>query len=104
MFLTMYRDREIFNEAIDLGVSVYVLKDNSPDEIREVLLAAADGRTWLSPMNHVPGNARAVGTVDGCAFPACIQHPWAWFGKFMGLEPHAVVASRLQRGRPKIQS
>ena len=38
-------------------------------------------------MNHVPANARAVGTVDGCAFPACIQHAWAWLGKFMGLNP-----------------
>jgi DNA-binding NarL/FixJ family response regulator len=48
VFLTMYRDREIFDEAIDLGVRVYVLKDNSPDEIREALLAAAEGRSWFS--------------------------------------------------------
>ena len=48
VFLTMYRDREIFDEAIDLGVRVYVLKDNTPDEIREALLAAADGRSWFS--------------------------------------------------------
>jgi len=36
------------DEVIDLGVSVYVLKDNSPDEIRAALLAAADGRSWFS--------------------------------------------------------
>ena len=36
------------DEVIDLGVSVYVLKDNSPDAIRAALLAAADGRSWFS--------------------------------------------------------
>ncbi len=31
IFLTMYKDEDMFNEAIDIGASVHVLKENAVD-------------------------------------------------------------------------
>jgi len=49
VFLTMYRDPDIFNEAVDLGVKGYVLKDSSSGEICQAILAVGKGNTWYSP-------------------------------------------------------
>lgn len=48
VFLTMYRDEEIFNAAMDLGVKAYVLKENAADDILKALEKVADGGMFIS--------------------------------------------------------
>jgi DNA-binding NarL/FixJ family response regulator len=49
VFLTMYRDEEIFNEALDLGALGYVLKDCATTDIIGAIRAAAAGQPYISP-------------------------------------------------------
>jgi DNA-binding NarL/FixJ family response regulator len=49
IILTMYREEDMFNEAMDLGVLGYVLKDSAADDILHCIRAVADGRHYLSP-------------------------------------------------------
>jgi len=48
VFLTMHRDEDLFNEAMDLGVKGYVLKDSAAQEIVEAVRAVAQGRPYIS--------------------------------------------------------
>jgi len=50
IILTMYREEDMFNEAMDLGVLGYVLKDSAADDILHCIRAVADGRHYLSPV------------------------------------------------------
>jgi DNA-binding NarL/FixJ family response regulator len=47
--LTMHREEDIFNEALDLGILGYVLKDSAAEDILAALRAVAAGRHYLSP-------------------------------------------------------
>lgn len=49
VFLTMYRDEEMFNEALDLGALGYVLKDSAMTDITGAIRAAANGQPFISP-------------------------------------------------------
>lgn len=49
IFLTMYKDEAMFNNAMDIGVKGYVLKENTVTEILECLKAVLAGRHYLSP-------------------------------------------------------
>lgn len=49
VFLTMNKDAETCNQALDLGVKGYVLKDNAVADIVNSLLAVAAGDHYLSP-------------------------------------------------------
>jgi DNA-binding NarL/FixJ family response regulator len=49
VFLTMYRDEEMFNEALDLGALGYVLKDSATTDIVGAIHAAAKGQPYISP-------------------------------------------------------
>ena len=49
IILTMHREEDLFNEAMDLGVLGYVLKDSAADDILHCIRAVADGRHYLSP-------------------------------------------------------
>lgn len=49
VFLTMYRDEEMFNEALDLGALGYVLKDSAMTDITGAIRAAASGQPFISP-------------------------------------------------------
>lgn len=49
VFLTMYRDPDIFKEAVNLGVKGFVLKDSTSSEIAAAILAVSSGQTWYSP-------------------------------------------------------
>ena len=61
VFLTMHREEDLFNEALDLGVKGYVLKDSAAADIRNAVHAVADGKPYFSPalsdlmMNRVAG-------------------------------------------------
>jgi DNA-binding NarL/FixJ family response regulator len=47
--LTMYREEDMFNEAMDLGVRGYVLKENAVQDIVGAIHAVAEGRYYISP-------------------------------------------------------
>lgn len=49
IFLTIYRDEEALNEAIELGASGYVLKDSAVNEIITGIRAVAAGYNYISP-------------------------------------------------------
>jgi DNA-binding NarL/FixJ family response regulator len=49
VMLTMYADEEIFNEALDLGVTGYVLKENAATDIINSVHSAAAGQYYISP-------------------------------------------------------
>ena len=48
IFLTMHKDKNLFNKALDLGVKGYVLKDGVLDEIVEAVNAVAAGTPFVS--------------------------------------------------------
>jgi DNA-binding NarL/FixJ family response regulator len=48
IFLTMHKDKNLFNKALDLGAKGYVLKDSALDEIVDALNAVALGRPFVS--------------------------------------------------------
>lgn len=49
IFLTMYKDEGLFNQAIDLGAKGYVLKDSALADIVHAIRAAASGKNFISP-------------------------------------------------------
>lgn len=49
IFLTMYKDEGLFNQAIDLGVKGYILKDSAIADIVDAIKAAAKGENFISP-------------------------------------------------------
>lgn len=48
VILSMHQCESFFNEAINLGVSGFVLKENAVTEVILALNAAVQGRTWFS--------------------------------------------------------
>lgn len=48
VILTMYKDEDVFNAAIDTGVKGYVLKENAGDDIITALRSVAEGGTFFS--------------------------------------------------------
>jgi DNA-binding NarL/FixJ family response regulator len=48
VFLTMYKDEGLFNQAFDLGVKGYVLKDSAITDIVASIKAAAAGEHFIS--------------------------------------------------------
>ena len=49
VILTMYKEEETFNRALDYGVKGYVLKENAVEDILDTLTAVARGGYHLSP-------------------------------------------------------
>jgi DNA-binding NarL/FixJ family response regulator len=49
IFLTMHTGEDIFNEALDLGVRGYVVKDSAVTEITGCLRAVLSGKHFISP-------------------------------------------------------
>jgi len=49
VFLTMYKDEEMFNEAMDLGAKGYVLKSSALTDIVDCLRAVYSGQHYISP-------------------------------------------------------
>jgi DNA-binding NarL/FixJ family response regulator len=49
VFLTMHKDEELFNGAMNLGVRGYVLKESAFSELVESIKAVAAGRNFISP-------------------------------------------------------
>ena len=49
VILTMHKRERIFNAALDLGVSAYILKDDAVADIVEAVHKAAAGGSYISP-------------------------------------------------------
>ncbi len=49
IILTMYKEEETFNRALDVGVKGFVLKENAAQDILNGLAAVAAGDHYLSP-------------------------------------------------------
>ncbi len=49
VFLTMYKEEDMFNEAMDLGVRGYVLKESAVSDIVKSIKTVATGKYFLSP-------------------------------------------------------
>jgi DNA-binding NarL/FixJ family response regulator len=63
IFLTMYKEEDAFNRALDTGVKGYVLKDSAATEIISGIKAVAAGQYYISPALSsflVNRNARAA--------------------------------------------
>jgi DNA-binding NarL/FixJ family response regulator len=49
IFLTMHKEEDIYNAAVDLGVKAYLLKENAAQDIVSALEMVAEGGTYISP-------------------------------------------------------
>lgn len=49
VFLTMHKDEDVFNEAMDAGAKGYVLKESAVADITQSIRAVAAGRHFISP-------------------------------------------------------
>src|SRR5262245_15799332 len=49
IFMTVHRDQRLFDEALRLGVNVYVLKDSSASDVLSAIRAVAAGEHFTSP-------------------------------------------------------
>ena len=49
IILTMYKDEEYFNEAMNLGVKGYILKDNAAKDLLNCLRAVSQGSHFICP-------------------------------------------------------
>lgn len=48
IFLTMYRDEQFFNAALDLGIKGYLVKDSAPTEVIRAIKTVAAGESFYS--------------------------------------------------------
>jgi DNA-binding NarL/FixJ family response regulator len=60
--LTIYKEKEMFDEAMDLGVQGYVLKETAAADIIDAIKTVANGRYYLSPAlsTHLVGRSRSA--------------------------------------------
>ena len=49
VLLTMFDDEEILNEAMDLGVKAYLLKESASVDVASAVRAVVEGRHYISP-------------------------------------------------------
>lgn len=49
VILTMLKDEQAFNKALNLGIEGYVLKDNAAEEILNCIASVARGEAYVSP-------------------------------------------------------
>ena len=59
VILTMYREEDMFNTAMDLGAKAYVLKENAANEIVSALEKVDGGETFLSTLMLEAGQHRS---------------------------------------------
>lgn len=50
ILLTMYKEAEMFEEAMELGIEGYVLKESAVDDIVDCINSVADGNYYISPL------------------------------------------------------
>lgn len=50
IFLTMYKEQDMFDEAMDAGAYGYVLKENAVEDVLESIKSVYEGRYYISPL------------------------------------------------------
>ena len=50
IFLTMHKEEDIFNKALDIGVMGYILKENASEDIMECIKTVAETKHYISPI------------------------------------------------------
>lgn len=58
IILTMYKEEDMFNVAMDLGARAYILKENAPNEIIAAMEKVDRGETFVSPLMQDAGQRR----------------------------------------------
>ena len=58
LLLTMYKEEDMFNAAMDLGAKAYVVKDNAANDVLAALEKVAQGETFLSSAMWDAGRRR----------------------------------------------
>ncbi len=58
IILTMYKEEDMFNVAMDLGAKAYILKENAPNEILAALDKVDHGESFVSPLMQEAGQRR----------------------------------------------
>ena len=48
VMLTMYEDESLLNEALDLGINAYVLKENAAEDLIQAIRAVAAGKIFIT--------------------------------------------------------
>ena len=59
IILTMYKEEDMFNAAMDLGAMAYVLKENAANDILAALEGVARGEFFVSPLMLEAGLRRS---------------------------------------------
>ena len=59
IILTMYREEDMFNAAMDLGAKAYVLKENATNDILAALEKVARDEAFVSPLMLDAGQRRS---------------------------------------------
>jgi DNA-binding NarL/FixJ family response regulator len=49
ILLTMYKEEDLFNEAVNAGISAYVLKENAVREVIDAVKTVSAGEFYTSP-------------------------------------------------------
>lgn len=57
--LTMYKEEDMFNAAMDLGAKAYVLKENAANDIIAALEKVVNGEPFVSPLMMEIGHRRS---------------------------------------------
>ncbi|MFH1194773.1 MAG: response regulator transcription factor, partial [bacterium] len=50
IFLTMHKEEDVFNKALDLGVMGYILKESASEDIIECIKTVAENKHYISPI------------------------------------------------------
>ena len=59
IILTMYREEDMFNAAMDLGAKAYVLKENAVNDVMAALDAVRADESFVSPLMLEAGQRRS---------------------------------------------
>jgi len=64
IILTMYREEDVFNAAMDANAKAYVVKDNAANDIMAALEKVARGETYFSPIMKEAEHRRSTRVQD----------------------------------------
>lgn len=59
IILTMYKEQDVFDAAMDLGARAYVVKDNAANDIMAAIEKVVQGGIFLSPVMREAGQRRS---------------------------------------------
>jgi len=65
IFMTMYRERKLYDRGMELGLRGYVLKDSASSDLIEAIRTVASGEKFVSPelLSHFTENRSKSGEV-----------------------------------------